>query len=83
MTNQQAANLRIIAKAVLDGVRAAGDRGAPAGVLYAALMHWGCTLNQFTGIMAGMVKAQIVRQDGLIYFEGVQAARVDAMRTAS
>lgn len=58
--------------AVLDAVResieAAGSAGAPGGVLYAALMGQGCTLQQFNGIMRILVASGRVRQSGDLYF---------------
>jgi len=40
-TPQQLAAIRAAGRAILDAVRAAGDLGAPAGIVYAALMP-GC-----------------------------------------
>lgn len=58
--------------AVLDAVResieAAGSAGAPGGVLYAALMGQGCTLEQFNGIMRILVASGRVRKAGDLYF---------------
>jgi len=68
MTHEQiAAALRRIADAIVDSVRAAGPHGAPSGVLYAALMAHGCTLNQFNSLMSGLVRAGRLTQDGLLY----------------
>ena len=78
MTNQQISLLRTIAKAILESVRAAGSLGAPGGVMYAAMMEQGCTLNQFEQIMSGMVKAGWLVRDGDLYTEGAQSHKLMA-----
>jgi hypothetical protein len=70
MTPQQAQALRQVAKAVLDAVKAGGNHGAPAGPLYAALMGFGCSLNQFQQIMSALVRTGKVRtnESGTLYW---------------
>jgi hypothetical protein len=68
MTQAQIQALRMIADAIVEAVRAAGTTGAPGGVIYAALMAHGCTYNQFTSLMSGMVKANLLRREGDLYF---------------
>lgn len=46
--------LQLIGLAVLEAVEAAGDIGAPAGVLYAGLQAQGATKNQFDSFMSGL-----------------------------
>jgi hypothetical protein len=67
MTSSQIQLLRSIAAAIVDAVKAAGPLGAPGGVIYAAMSAQGCTLNQFTQIMAGMVRAGLLTRDGDLY----------------
>lgn len=67
MTPQQIAALRFVANAITDTVKEAGPLGAPGGVIYAALSAQGCTLTQYQGIMGGLVRAGILKQDGDLY----------------
>lgn len=68
MNAQQAQALKLVVSATLDAIRAAGPDGAPAGVLYAALMAHGCTLSQFESLMSALVRTGKARQAGLLYF---------------
>ena len=65
-TQQQAINF--IVKAVMDTIRESGTVGAPAGVLYAALMTQGCSFNQFTSLMGALERAGKVRLEDDCYF---------------
>ena len=67
MTLDQAKALRRIAKAIIEACDAAGSLGAPGGIMYAALMGQGCTLQQFEQIMAGMVKGGMLERSGECY----------------
>ena len=67
MTLLQYNLLRQVADAVLAAVAAAGSMGAPAGVLYAGMMAQGCTIQQFDGIMAGLVGAGMLTKGGDCY----------------
>ena len=67
MTHAQAVALRRIGKVIIEACDAAGGMGAPGGVMYAALMGQGCTLNQFQQIMAGLENAGMVARDGECY----------------
>jgi len=53
--------------AITEAVAAAGDRGAPGGVLYAALMDK-ITLAQFQALMACAVAVGKVEKRGELYF---------------
>lgn len=68
LSPEQRAALAAIVAAVIDAVKVAGPLGAPAGVLYAALMSHGCTLSQFQSLMSALVRAGKVRQEGHLYF---------------
>jgi len=63
MTPQQAKALQTVAKAIIESCKTF----APGGVIYAALMSQGCTLNQFQQIMAQLVNAGMLTQDGECY----------------
>ena len=65
---KQADALRHIVSAVVETIRESGPLGAPSGVLYAALMAQGCTLNQFESLMGALVRARAVRKQGECYF---------------
>lgn len=68
MTPAQIKALRFVADAVTEAVQAAGPLGAPGGTIYAALMGQGCTLQQYEGIMGGLVRAGLLRRSGDLYF---------------
>ena len=68
MTKQQIAAIQAIAGIIVDVVKAAGPQGAPAGVIYAALMAHGCSLDQFNQLMGAIVGAGKLRKEGLLYF---------------
>lgn len=57
ITHDQARAIAGILDGIVDAVRAAGPLGCPAGVLYAALMVHGCTLDKFETIMGALVTA--------------------------
>lgn len=67
LSQKQVAVLQMVCGAVKEAVEAAGSLGAPGGVLYAGMMSQGCTLRQFEGIMAGMMKAGILVKKGECY----------------
>ncbi len=67
-TPQQLAAIRAAGRAIVDAVRAAGDLGAPSGVVYAALMHAGCTLSQFHGLVGGLIRGGYLDQRGDLLF---------------
>lgn len=68
LTQEQQRPMLQVAQAVIDAVKAAGNQGAPGGVLYAALMGHGCTLIQFQAIMAALCDTQKLRKSGELYF---------------
>jgi hypothetical protein len=63
---QKAAALRLALQAILDAVKAAGDLGAPGGVLYAALIDR-ISLWQFEQIMEALVHMGKLRKRGDLY----------------
>jgi len=78
MTNQQIAALRQIGRAIVESVRAAGEMGAPGGIIYAALMAQGCTFDQYQQIMGGMTRAGVLTQDGDLFYIGPEVAKLAA-----
>lgn len=63
MTPQQIEMLQKVGLGVLEAVAAAGEVGAPGGVLYAAMQAHGASLSQFQSIMGGLVgKAMLTQQ---------------------
>jgi hypothetical protein len=73
MSPEQLKALRLIATAILETVREAGELGAPSGVMYAALSAQGCSLNQYRSIMAGLERAGLVKKEGDCYTSGSAA----------
>jgi hypothetical protein len=67
MTPSQIAAVRKIVAAILGAIKAAGDLGAPAGVLYAGLMSQGCSHSQFTSLMASMERGGFITNDDDLY----------------
>lgn len=67
-TQKELAALREVISMITDAVKVAGTRGAPGGVMYAALSTAGCTLDQFNSIMGAMVSAGRLIKRGELYF---------------
>lgn len=65
--DQQTQLLRAALQALLDAVKAGGTMGAPAGVMYAALLDK-LTLSQFNQLMGALLSAGKVRKQGDLYF---------------
>ena len=68
LTIEQRNAIRLVADAIVELVAVAGSIGAPAGLLYAALMAHGCNLSQFQSLMAGLVRVGRLTQRGHLYF---------------
>ncbi len=66
-TEAQKRALILIVSAITETIKEAGELGAPGGVMYAALMSQGCTLNQFESIMGALVRMGRVTKDGDCY----------------
>lgn len=67
MTDEQKRAIVAICDALLEGVRAGGEHGAPGGTLYSALMGR-LSLQQFEGLMRGLERAGCVRKSGQLYY---------------
>ena len=61
MDKDQFEALKAVSDAILNCIV---PEGAPSGTIYAVLTGYGCTLEQYEGILAGLDKA------GLIYRKG-------------
>ena len=63
MTTAQAQSAAIaqVVRAVADTIRELGE--APAGHVYSELMAYGCTLEQFNGIIGILIRAKLVARD--------------------
>lgn len=68
MTPQQNQAMKLLVAAIVDSVKAAGSIGAPGGVLYAALMAQGFTLEQYEKLMSSIVRAGVLIRRGDCYF---------------
>ena len=68
ITPEQRAALNQVANIICDVVKETGDRGAPGGIIYAALMAQGFSFNQFVSLMGILVRKTRVRQEGDLYF---------------
>ena len=62
MNNQQIKALQSIGKGIIESCNI-DSIGAPSGVIYAALMEHGASLNQFQSIMDTLVKCQFLTHD--------------------
>jgi len=62
MDNHQIQALQSIAKGIIESA-SLSPTGAPSGVIYAALMGHGASLNQFQSIMDTLVKCQFLTHD--------------------
>lgn len=56
MTPTQIRAVATISLGVIEAVEAAGEQGAPAGVLYAAMQAQGASFNQFVSLMGTLVR---------------------------
>ena len=66
MKPEQMAALRALLATFLDAVKAGGSLGAPAGPLYAAVMHK-LSLSQFESVMGALVSTGKIRKSGNLY----------------
>ena len=60
--------LLAICDAVVAAVRAGGTLGTPGGTLYAVLMTYGCTMEQFEQLTTALVAAGKLEKRGQLYF---------------
>lgn len=67
MEAQKTAAVFAILDAIIESVKAGGSMGAPGGILYAALMAHGCTLDQFNQLMTILVRSGRLDKRGECY----------------
>ena len=67
MTPTQVRAIAQVSLGVLEAVEAAGDQGAPGGVLYAAMQAQGATLTQFQSLMGTLTRPGYLVLDGNCY----------------
>lgn len=61
------AALRLILDGIVDAVTACEPIGAPGGVIFAALMERGCSLEQYQQLMGALVRAGKLTREGDLY----------------
>jgi hypothetical protein len=68
-TTEQRAAIKAVADAIIEAVRAADPTiGAPGGVIYAALMGHGCSLERYESFMSALVRTGKLTKRGECYF---------------
>jgi hypothetical protein len=60
--------VKLVCDAIISAVEASGSQGAPGGTLYAALMTYGFSLEQFEAIMGSLVRVGELEKRGQLYF---------------
>lgn len=65
--DKRVAALRALLQAIEEACKVAGPMGAPGGVMYAALMSYGITLNQFYQLTGALIRAGKITQQGDCY----------------
>lgn len=58
-----------LCRIIVETVEETGEHGAPGGILYAALMNVGVSLELFEMIMGTLVEAGKLRKSGDLYFK--------------
>ena len=58
----------LLVGAICATVRDAGEDGAPGGIIYAALMEYGISLELYEAVMASLVSTGKLRKQGELYF---------------
>ncbi len=65
---QKISALKQVCDAVIDAVKTAGELGAPSGSVYAALMAFGCKIEQYEMLIDILIKAGKLRKQGNLLF---------------
>jgi len=66
--SQKISALKQVCDAVIDAVKSAGEFGAPSGSVYAALMGFGCKIEQYEMLIDILIKARKLRKEGHLLF---------------
>lgn len=69
------AAVKALCDAIISSVESAGSHGAPGGHLYAALMQYGFSLEQFERIMGTLVRIGEIEKRGQLYFRRFHVTR--------
>ena len=64
MTPAQTQAVKAALETIKEAIDAAGEQGIPSGHLYAMLMGFGCSLNQYQQLTAILIKEGKITQDG-------------------
>lgn len=68
MTPEQARAVVALAEVIEGTVNDSGPMGAPSGVIYAALMAHGVTLDVYQGIVGTLVRMGRIQQSGDVFY---------------
>lgn len=68
------ATIRLVMEAIYDSVAVAGERGAPAGVVYAALMTHGCDLQTYQNFENSLTELGVLTKRGQLLFTNPEIA---------
>lgn len=60
--------IAVIATAIEEAVKEAGPMGAPSGVIYAAVMATGISLDMYNAIIKAMINEKKITQKGYLLF---------------
>lgn len=71
-TPQQLAAIRGVARAILDAVRATGNRGTPAGVIQSGLVAAGRSYAQCHSLVGSLIRAGCLERRGDLLFATVR-----------
>ena len=73
MSNQEKIALIQTIQAVRSAVEAGGKDGVPAGMIYAALMEHGCSINDYNNLEAMLIRVGAITKRGQrLYVEGAK-----------
>ena len=67
-TKAEIASVLAAANAVVGAIKEAGPMGAPAGLIYAALMAQGVTLTQYQGLERLLIRTGLVTKRGDVLY---------------
>lgn len=73
--DKRRALIRATMQAIYEAVSVCKERGAPAGIIYAALMANGCTLEVYQNFEASMIEVGVLRKEGHLLFTCPERAK--------
>lgn len=88
MNNEQIRAAQAVGIAILETIRDAGELGAPSGPMFAALQAQGCSLRQYSSLVAGLLKsgfatAEVDETDTPVLFHITDAGRALLQKVSS